>query len=143
MSKERRQYPTDSPGSHPEFPGVELPQGGRAGHEQLQGCVGWRAPGGFPRAYPLGTLLKLELRVPGWGRYQNHFGPVQDAEVRPLVALGMVVRVEQMDPGGYELGVKFQSVYPDDLEALVKFLEASAPPPPSDPSHTTHSRRPP
>ena len=80
-----------------------------------------------PRAYPLGALLKLELRVPGWGRYQNHFGPVQEAEVRPLVALGMVVRVEQMDAGDYELGIKFQNVYPDDLEALVKFLEASAP----------------
>jgi len=80
-----------------------------------------------PRPYPLGALLKLELRVPGWGRYQNHFGPVQEAEVRPLVALGMVVRVEQMDAGGYELGIKFQNVYPDDLEALVKFLEANAP----------------
>ena len=68
-----------------------------------------------------------EFRV-GAG-YQNHFGPVQDAEVRPLVALGMVVRVEQMDSGGFELGVKFQNVYPDDLEALVKFLEATAPPP--------------
>ena len=82
-----------------------------------------------PRAFPLGTLLKLELRVPGWGRFQNHFGPVQDAEVRPLVALGMVVRVEQLDTGGYELGVKFQNVYPDDLDALVKFLEATAPSP--------------
>ncbi len=82
-----------------------------------------------PRAFPLGTLLKLELRVPGWGRFRNHFGPVQDAEVRPLVALGMVVRVEQLDTGGYELGVKFQNVYPDDLEALVKFLEATAPSP--------------
>ncbi len=81
-----------------------------------------------PRAYPLGALLKLELRVPGWGRYQNHFGPVQEAEVRPLVALGMVVRVEQLDEGDYELGIKFQNVYPDDLEALVKFLEATAPP---------------
>lgn len=81
-----------------------------------------------PRVYALGTLLKLEIRLPGWGRFQNHFGPVQDAEVRPLVALGMVVRVEQLDSGGYELGVKFQNVYPDDLEALMKFVEASAPP---------------
>ena len=81
-----------------------------------------------PRAYPLGTLLKLELRVPGWGRYQNHFGPTQAADARPLVALGMVVRVEQMDSGSYELGIKFQNVYPDDLEALMKFLEASVPP---------------
>ena len=80
------------------------------------------------RAYPLGTLLKLEIRVPGWGRFQNHFGPAQDADTRPLVALGTVVRIEQLDEGGYELGVKFQNVYPDDLEALMKFVEASAPP---------------
>ena len=46
-----------------------------------------------PRPYPLGTLLKLELRVPGWGRYQNHFGPVQEADSRPLVALGMIVQL--------------------------------------------------
>ncbi len=78
------------------------------------------------RPYPLGTLLKLEIRVPGWGRYQNHFGPVQEADSRPLVALGMVVRVEQMDQGDYELGIKFQNVYPDDLAALMKFVEASA-----------------
>lgn len=86
-----------------------------------------------PRAYPLGTLLKLEIRVPGWGRFQNHFGPAQDADTRPLVALGTVVRVEQLDEGGYELGIRFQNVYPDDLEALVRFVEAAAPPstPPS------------
>lgn len=86
-----------------------------------------------PRAYPLGTLLKLGLRVPGWGRFQNHFGPTQEADARPLVALGQVVRIEQLDEGGYELGVKFQNVYPDDLEALVKFVKAAAPPsvPPS------------
>jgi hypothetical protein len=34
-----------------------------------------------------------------------------------------------MDTGGFELGIKFQNVYPDDLEALMKFLEASAPSP--------------
>ena len=39
------------------------------------------------------------------------------------------IRIEQMDSGAYELGVKFQNVYLDDLEALVKFLEANAPPP--------------
>ena len=78
------------------------------------------------RAYPLGTLLKLEIRVPGWGRFQNHFGPVQDADSCPLVALGAVVRIEQLDQGGYELGIKFQNVYPDDLAALMKFVEASA-----------------
>ena len=80
-----------------------------------------------PRELPLETLLKLELRVPGWGKHQSHFGPVQDADLRPLVAVGQVVRVERLESGEYELGVKFLNVYPDDQAALLKFIEASAP----------------
>ncbi len=80
-----------------------------------------------PREYPLGTLLKLEVRIPGWGRHQNAFDPVSDRETRPLVAVGQVVRVEQMDTGGFELGIKFLNVYPDDWVALLKFIEAAAP----------------
>ena len=76
---------------------------------------------------PLGTLLKLELRVPGWGKHQGRFGPAQDQDLRPLVAVGQVVRVENLEEGDYELGVKFLNVYPDDQEALRKFIEASAP----------------
>jgi len=74
----------------------------------------------------LGTLLKLEIRVPGWGKHQGHFGPAHEADLRPLVAVGQVVRVEQLESGDYELGVKFLNVYPDDLAALLKFIEASA-----------------
>jgi len=79
------------------------------------------------REFPLGTLLKLDVRIPGWGRHENTFGPATDKETRPLVAVGQVVRVEQMDPGGFELGIKFLNVYPDDWAALLKFLEAAAP----------------
>jgi len=80
-----------------------------------------------PKAVPLGTLLKLELRVPGWGKHQGRFGPAADQDLRPLVAVGQVVRVETLDAGDYELGIKFLNVYPDDQEALRKFIEASAP----------------
>ena len=128
MSQERRQYQRIPLEATMSFQELSF----HKGESPATSCYKDVSGGGLlvdsPRAYPLGTLLKLELKVPGWGRYQNHFGPVHDAEVRPLVALGMVVRVEQMDSGGYELGVKFQNVYPDDLEALVKFLVASAPP---------------
>ncbi len=128
MTQERRQYrriPLEATLSFQELSFHKGEEPARSSYRDVSG-------GGLllesARAYPLGTLLKLEIRVPGWGRYQNHFGPVQDADSRPLVALGVVVRVEQMDPGGYELGIKFQNVYPDDLEALMKFVEASAPP---------------
>jgi c-di-GMP-binding flagellar brake protein YcgR len=76
---------------------------------------------------PLGTLLKLEIRLPGWGKHQSHFVPAADLDLRPLVAVGEVVRVEILEGGGYELGVKFLNVYPEDLKSLIKFITASAP----------------
>lgn len=76
---------------------------------------------------PLGTLLKLECRVPGWGKHIHAFAAPGEAELKPLVAVGQVVRLEKLEEGqGFELGVKFLNVYPDDLSALMKFIEASA-----------------
>ncbi|MGA2082067.1 MAG: PilZ domain-containing protein [Holophaga sp.] len=80
-----------------------------------------------PKAIPLGTLLKLEIKVPGWGKHQGKFGPAHEQDLRPLVAVGQVVRLETLEEGEFELGVKFLNVYPDDQEALRKFIEASAP----------------
>ena len=81
------------------------------------------------RDFPLGTLLKLEIRVPGWGKHQNGFGPAHDQDLRPLVAVGKVVRIETLEEGDFELGVKFLNVYPDDQEALRRFIDASLPAP--------------
>jgi hypothetical protein len=128
MSQERRQYQRIPLEASLSFQELSFHKGGATATSSYKDVSGGGLLLDSAQAYPLGTLLKLELRVPGWGRYQNHFGPVHDAEVRPLVALGMVVRVEQLDSGTFELGIKFQNVYPDDLEALMKFLEASAPP---------------
>ena len=80
-----------------------------------------------PKELALGALLKLELRVPGWGKHQGHFGPAHEQDLRPLVAVGQVVRVECLEGGDYELGVKFLNVYPDDYAALLKFIAASGP----------------
>ena len=82
-----------------------------------------------PRAIPLATLLKLEIRVPGWGKHQHdqHFASLSDSEARPLVAVGEVVRVEALDSGMYELGIKFLNVHSDDWASLLKFIEASTP----------------
>jgi hypothetical protein len=127
MPSERRQY-------------VRIPLGATVGFQELtfsgipepsQSVFKDVSGGGLllsaPREYPLGTLLKLEVRVPGWGRYQNTFGSPSDKDGRPLVAVGQVVRVEQMDAGGFELGIKFLNVYPDDWAALLKFIQATAP----------------
>ena len=129
MSQERRQYRRMPLEASLSFQELSFHKGEAPATSSYRDVSGGGLLLDSPRAYALGTLLKLELKVPGWGRYQNHFGPTSDADSRPLVALGMVVRVEQMDTGGFELGIKFQNVYPDDLEALMKFLEASAPSP--------------
>jgi c-di-GMP-binding flagellar brake protein YcgR len=128
MSQERRQYQRIPLEASLSFQELSFHKGEAPATSSYRDVSGGGLLLDSPRAYPLGTLLKLELKVPGWGRFQNHFGPAQDADARPLVALGKVVRVEEMDAGGYELGIKFQNVYSDDLEALMKFLEASAPP---------------
>jgi hypothetical protein len=82
-----------------------------------------------PREVPLSTLLKLEIRVPGWARHQReqHFTLAPDTEDKHLVAVGEVVRLEALDSGQYELGIKFLNVHPDDWTALLKFIEASTP----------------
>jgi len=127
MSSERRTY-------------QRIPMGATVGFQELTftrepepstSVYGDISGGGLllnsPREIALETLLKLEIRVPGWGRHQSHFGPAHEHDLRPLVAVGQVVRVETLDAGDYELGVKFLNVYPDDQEALRKFIEASAP----------------
>lgn len=117
-----------------------IPMGATVGYQELSfstepeaatSVYGDISAGGLlltsPKELPLGTLLKLELRVPGWGKHQGHFGPAHEQDLRPLVAVGQVVRVECLEAGDYELGVKFLNVYPDDQAALLKFIEASAP----------------
>ena len=79
-----------------------------------------------PQQCPLGTLLKLEVRVPGWGKHQSvSYEPAHQLETRPLTAVGQVVRLEAMDNGEFELGIKFLNVYPDDLNALLALINSS------------------
>jgi len=79
-----------------------------------------------PLQCPLGTLLRLEIKVPGLNKFQNlHFEKTSQFDQRPLAAIGQVVRVEAIDDGGFELGVKFLNVYPDDLKALLALINSS------------------
>jgi len=75
---------------------------------------------------PLGTLIKLEIRVPGFVNYAVRAStPTQPYEQKALVAVGQVVRVESLENGEFELGVKFLNVYPDDLNALLALINSS------------------
>jgi hypothetical protein len=75
--------------------------------------------------YPLGALLKLEIRVPGLAEHHDQNFPSNQLEPRPFAAVGQVVRIEALDGGGYEIGVKFLNVYSDDLNALLSLINSS------------------
>ncbi len=127
MSSERRQFrrvPLEAKVSFKEITFTKEPETGETLYHDVSGggvLVHSQSP------VPLGTLLKLEIRLPGWGKHQDHFVPAADLDLRPLVAVGEVVRLEALDAGGFELGVKFLNIYPDDLQSLLKFIAASAP----------------
>ncbi|HNX30419.1 MAG TPA: PilZ domain-containing protein [Holophaga sp.] len=124
MSSERRQYRRIPMGATVAFQEITFTRDADPALSDYLDVSGGGLLLNSPREIPLGTLLKLELRVPGWGRHQNHFGPVQDLDARPLVAVGQVVRVEALEGGQFELGIKFLNVYPDDLAALLRYIEA-------------------
>lgn len=128
MSSERRQYQRIPMGATVAFQELTFAKDANPAQSAYRDVSAGGLLLSSPREIPLGTLLKLELRVPGWGRHQAHFGPVQDLDARPLVAVGQVVRVEALDNSQYELGIKFLNMYPDDMTALLKYIEASVPP---------------
>ena len=128
MSSDRRQYRRIPMGATVAFQEITFSRESGPSQSSYLDVSGGGLLLNSPREVPLGTLLKLELRVPGWGRHQNHFGSIQDLDMRPLVAVGQVVRVEALEPAQFELGIKFLNVYPDDMTALLKYIEASASP---------------
>ena len=124
MSKERRQYQRIPLEATLSFQELSFHKGGEAEMAHYKDVSGGGLLLESPHAVPLGTLLKLEIRVPGWGKHQDRFGSAAENDQRPLVALGEVVRVEKLDSGPFELGVKFCNVYPDDLASLMRFVDA-------------------
>jgi len=129
MSSERRQYQRIPMGATVAFQEISFQKTPVQANSVYKDVSGGGLLLNSPRAIPLATLLKLEIRVPGWGKHQHdqHFASLSDSEARPLVAVGEVVRVEALDSGMYELGIKFLNVHSDDWASLLKFIEASTP----------------
>jgi c-di-GMP-binding flagellar brake protein YcgR len=127
MSSERRQFKRIPIGATVAFQELSFQAEPVASQSLYRDVSGGGLLLSSPREVPLGTLLKLELRVPGLSKHQVHIGPTVDSGPRPIVAVGEVVRLESMDSGQYELGIKFLNIYPDDWAALLKFIEASVP----------------
>ncbi len=136
MANERRQFQRIPLDAQVAFQEISFSKEGESGSSSYRDVSGGGLLLSAVTPIPLGTLLKLEARIPGWGKHQHAFGPSHELDQRPLVAVGQVVRVEAMDDGTYELGIKFLNVYPDDQAALLRFIQAIAPsePTPEQPS---------
>lgn len=78
-----------------------------------------------PRAYDPGDLLNLQINLAGWQRHKNSYAAVIDdaLALAPLTAVTKVAWCQQRPDGkGYEIGVTFENIYPDDYRALQKYL---------------------
>ncbi len=127
MTSERRQYQRIPMGATVGFQEITFSKAADPAQSAYRDVSGGGLLLSSPREIPLGTLLKLELRVPGWGKHQSHSGPIQELDLRPLLAVGQVVRVEALENSQFELGIKFLNVYPEDMTALLKYIEAAKP----------------
>lgn len=77
------------------------------------------------RAYAVGTLLKIQAKVPGWGSFVGGFRSPQDKETRNLVAVAEVVRSSPDDDNSvHEIAVKFVNLYESDHRALIEYINS-------------------
>lgn len=72
-----------------------------------------------------GTLLTANIHLIGWQRHRKGLAVRLDdsALVRPLSVVAEVVWSREAGEGrGYEIGIKFRDVAPDDYQAILKAL---------------------
>ncbi len=74
---------------------------------------------------PIGSFIKIKMNIPGWEKYKTAFiKPDWTSVTEPLVTLGSVVRVEEIEPGnGYDIGIVFKCIDENHRDALMKYLE--------------------
>jgi hypothetical protein len=79
-------------------------------------------------AFDMGAVLKLQIDIPGWEKYKLDFYKGGEATARhPLVALGKVVRVEDVGGGLFDIGVAFVALDSGHKLALKKYLHEEKP----------------
>ena len=81
-----------------------------------------------PTAFKPGDLLGLEIQLTGWQHHKRSYATVIDDNLAlaPLTAVSRVAWCkERPDQDGYDIGVTFVDIYPDDYQALQKYISAS------------------
>lgn len=76
------------------------------------------------RPYTVGTILKMQITVPGWDRHLAQFYKLGSSSVsQPLVVLAEVVRVDVLSrEKSYQIGVVFIGIDEDHRAALLKHI---------------------
>jgi hypothetical protein len=78
---------------------------------------------GSDEAFEIGSLLKLELDIPGWEKFKPEFYKGNKPSGRqPLIVLGKVVRIEDVGKGQFDIGVAFTAMDQGHKLALKKYL---------------------
>lgn len=80
------------------------------------------------QAFKPGDLIGLEIRLTGWQRHKRSYAAVIDDNqaLAPLTAVSRVAWCKtRPDDKGFEIGVTFVDIYPDDYQALQKYISVS------------------
>jgi len=77
------------------------------------------------RSVPIGSFIKVKMKIPGWEKFRTEFiKPDWTSETEPLVTLGSVVRVEEIEPDRrYDIGIVFQCIDEDHRNALMNYID--------------------
>lgn len=103
-----------------------------AGDEKLPNVVSNISAGGIMfktnSAYDIGSLIKIEIDIPGWYKHRSEFYKNPADVSKPFVALATVVRIEIVDTPDhkYEIGACFVNIDQGHLDALMKFVKSIA-----------------
>jgi hypothetical protein len=74
--------------------------------------------------YKIGDVLKMELHLPGWQKFNPGFYKVEEFSYqKPLIALGTVVRIEFISEELYEIGVYLNGVDEGHRWALQEYIK--------------------
>lgn len=81
-----------------------------------------------PTAFKPGDLIELEIQLTGWQRHKRSYAAVIDDNqaLAPLTAISRVAWCHtRPDQERFDIGVTFVDIYPDDYQALQKYISAS------------------
>jgi len=74
--------------------------------------------------YEIGDILKIKISAQGWEKYLSEFYKPERLSVsEPIVALGKVVRIEDLGNGNFDIGVEFIGIDEMHRKAFDKFIK--------------------